>query len=299
MRGGNPVLSTGHFKDVAHLKGAIIALLSIPFASMYLVEHVSGGAILHAGGGYIANTLVPATVVEAFGVASGVLAKMGAGAATMGGTAVSTPVLISAAALAVVAVGSYCYFHGIPVPVETALSSAGLGTATKQGFMVSVPQLAVALIVLGGAGYVAYRFYQSLKSLRAARLLGSAPVAPTHEEAEATSRGVFGDDAWSNLGASVWACVGDAGRAAAMTAEDAVRGSAALAEKLIAASTDAVVYTKESIGSAASSVAEFAGSVGTSGQAAFRGVSDSVAPLSERMSGFWENLRGLFRRSQT
>ena len=84
-----------------------------------------------------------------------------------------------------------------------------------------------------------------------------------------------------------------------MTAEDAVRGSAALAEKLIAASTDAVVYTKESIGSAASSVAEFAGSVGTSGQAAFRGVSDSVAPLSERMSGFWENLRGLFRRSQT
>lgn len=266
---------------------------------MYLVEHVGGGAILHAGGGYIANTLVPATVVEAFGVASGVLAKMGAGAATVGGTAVSTPVLIGAAALAVVTVGSYCYFHGIPAPIETALSSAGLGTATKKGFMVSVPQLAVALILLGGAGYVAYRFYQNLRTLRAARMLGSAPVAPTHEQAEATSRRVFGDDAWSNLGASVWASVGDAGRAAAMTAEDAVRGSAVLAEKLIAASTDAVAYAKESIGAAASSVAEFAETVGTSGQAAFRGVSDSVGPATERVSGLWGNLRGLFRRSQT
>lgn len=278
---------------------AIIALLSIPFASVYLVEHVGGGAILHAGGGYIANTLVPAAVVESFSVASGVLAKMGAGAAALGGTAVSTPVLIGAAALAVVAVGSYCYFNGIPVPVETALSSAGLGTATKQGFMVSFPQLAVALIVLGGAGYVAYRFYENFKSLRVARLLGSAPIAPTQEEAEAASRGVFGDDTWSAMGASIWACVSDAGRAAAMTADDAVRGSVALAEKLTVASTDAMEFAKESIGAAVSNVAEFAETVGTSGQAAFRGVSDTVAPVGERISGLFETMRGFFRRPQS
>lgn len=242
---------------------------------MYLVEHISGGAILHVGGGYIANTLVPAAVVEAFGVATGVLAKMGAGVAAVGGTAFSTPVFVGASALVVVAVGSYCYFHGIPLPVETALTSAGLGTATKQGFLVSVPQLAVALIMLGGAGYIAYQFYRNFRSVRAARLFGCAPLAPTQEDAEATSRGVFGDDAWSNIGASVWAGMSDAGRAAAMTAEEAVRRSAALAERLIATSTDVGAYARETLEAAAS----------------------SVAPLGEGLSGLFGTLRGLFRRN--
>ncbi len=82
-----------------------------------------------------------------------------------------------------------------------------------------------------------------------------------------------------------------------MTAEDAVRGSAALAEKLIVASTGAVIYAKESIGGAASSVVEFAGIVGTSGHAAFRGVSDSVAPVGKRVS-LVGTLRGFYRRSR-
>ena len=276
-------------------KEAIIALISIPSASIYLVEHIGGGAILHAGGGYIANTIIPAAVVEGFGVATGILAKMGANAAALGGTTASAPVLIGTAALAVIAVGGYCYFHGIPIPLEIALSKAGLGTATKQGLMVSVPQLAVALIVLGSAGYVAYRFYQNLRLLRAARVLGSAPIPPTQREAQAASRRVLGDDAWANRGASIWACVGDAGRAAAMAAEDAARATAALAEKLVNASTDAVAYAKESIGAAASSVTELSGTVGTSGTAAFRGVSDSVRPMGDRVSALFGRLRSFFR----
>lgn len=82
--------------------------------------------------------------MEAFGVASGVLSQVGAsaGAIAAGTSAVaSNPVVVGAAAIAAVAVGTYCYFHGIPAPIEAALSSAGVGAATKHGFMVSVPQL--------------------------------------------------------------------------------------------------------------------------------------------------------------
>lgn len=235
-------------------------------------------------------------MIDSFSVASGVLAKLGTSAAAVGATGITTPALVGAAALAVVAVGGYCYFHGIPAPVETALSDAGLGTATKQGFLVSIPQLAVSLIVLGGAGYIAYRFYKNLRSLRAARILGSTPVPPSQQEAEAVSRGAFGDHAWTKLGATVWACMGDAGRAASVTTEDAVRGSAALAEKLIAASTGVVEYAKESIGATASRVASFAGTVGTSKTAASRVVSDLLDPLGERGSGAIKKLRRFFRR---
>ena len=246
----------------------------------------------------MANTFVPAAVVEAFSVASGVLAKMGAGAAAIGGTSISTPVLVGVGALAVVAAGGYCYFQGIPLPIENVLSSAGLGSATKQGFMVSIPQLAIACIVLGGAGYIAYRFYRNFSSVRAARLLGSGPVAPTREQAEATSSIVFGDDAWPKLGASVWNCVDDARSAAAAAARDAVQASAALAEKLIATSTEAAEQARGAMDAAASTVAELVGNAGTHGAAALSGVAGSLAPARQRFSVFGERLGRVLRLSR-
>ena len=254
--------------------------------------------MIHAGGGFVANTLRPAAVVEGFSVAAGVLSNMGGGlSAATGATSLATaPLALGAVALTVCAVGGYCYFHGIPVPIESTLSSAGLGMASKQGFMVSIPQLAVALIVLGGAGYVAYRFYKNFKSVRAARLFNTVPEVQSKSEAEVTARAVFGDEVWIQFGQALWSSVGDAGRAATATAQDAVNASAALAQRLVSAATGVAAYAKEAFEAAQNKASGLVGSAGASGYAAYEGATEMGTTMGRRASGFFGSLRRLVWR---
>ena len=177
--------------------------LAIPFVPIYLVEHVGGGLIVHAGGGYVANTLIPASVVTAFGSAGTTLASLAGSAATI---ATAPATVASLAGIAVVAAGAYCYFYGLPLPIQSVLANAGLGvkaTAVKGallpavsqgGFAVSTASLATALVLLGLAGYVAYQIYENHSD--AAR---SAEDGPTID-AESVARAYFGATAWETIG---------------------------------------------------------------------------------------------------
>lgn len=212
-----------------------MALMTVPFTSIYLVPHVSGGAIAHIAGGYVAHTFVPPAIVEAFGVAATVLGQMSSSAsaiATATTSVATNPVVLGGVALAAVAVGTYCYFHGIPAPIEAALTKAGLGTATKHGLMVSLPKLAVALILLGGAGYISYRFYKSHKMERLARLLGGSFDEQTRGQAETLVHSAFGDRAWSEFGSTIWSSASELGRKSKRAARRSFRRGAARAEQV-------------------------------------------------------------------
>lgn len=259
-----------------------MAILSIPFVGMHLVPHVGGGAILHAGGGYVANTMIPAFVVEAFGVASGVLSQVGAGASAIaaGTSAVAyNPVVIGGAAIAAVAVGTYCYFHGIPAPIEAALSSTGVGTATKQGFMVSVPQLAIALILLGGAGYLFYKFYKNRNSLRAARLMAPRQEPQGRDDAEAAAHEAFGEAAWSQFGAALWS-------RAEVVRHGARKGA-----------QDAVKHAKDGLSFAAQLAAELAATAGTASANVIHSAAGVGAIAGGHASSWLSRLRGSWSRS--
>lgn len=190
-----------------------MAIFEIPFTAIALVEHAAGGAILSHAGGYIAGTYVSASVVEAFATASAVLTSIGGSVAAVA----TNPVVLGTATIAVAAAGAYCYFYGIPAPIEAVLTKAGLGVAAKNGFAISVPKLAVALVLLGGAGYVMYRFYQTYKSARQASANSDFPTGG-QEPAEAA----FGFGAWRKFGEAVWSGVSDATERAVQLAQDAV-----------------------------------------------------------------------------
>lgn len=196
-----------------------MGLFVIPFTSLTLLPHAAGGAILANAGGYISGTYVSATVVEAFATASSVLSSVGAAALA------ANPVVLGTAAVAVAAAGAYCYFYGLPGPVAAALSKAGLGSAAKSGFAITLPKLAVALVLLGGAGYVSYRFYQSYKEAKRANAEFDGSTGGK-ESAEA----VFGKTVWSRFGEALFSDIGSvANRAANLAQEaiDAVRASSA------------------------------------------------------------------------
>jgi hypothetical protein len=247
-----------------------MALVTVPFTSLYLVPHVSGGAIAHMAGGYIAHTFVPAAIVEAFGVAASVLAQLSssAGAVATATTSVATnPLVLGGVALAAVAMGTYCYFQGIPAPIEAALSKAGLGTATKHGLMVSVPKLAVTLILLGGAGYVTYRFYKSRKAERLARLIEGSSNQQTRDQAKWLVYSAFGDRAWSEFGSTIWSSASELGRKSKQLTWRALLGAgrpgwvANLAKEL---SSQATLGLRDAV-AAASSLASSAAGLGFSG----------------------------------
>ena len=95
-----------------------MAIIEIPFTALALVEHAAGGAILSNAGSYIAGTYVSAAVVEAFTTASSVLTTMGGSIAAVA----SNPVVLAGATITVAAAGAYCYFYGIPAPIEAVLT---------------------------------------------------------------------------------------------------------------------------------------------------------------------------------
>jgi len=196
-----------------------MTILTLPFVGISLLEHSAGGAILAKGGSYIAGTYVTPAVAQAFTTASTVLASVGG--------AVSAPVVGTGLAVAVVAAGGYCYFYGLPVPVEAALAKAGLGVAAKKGMMVStaakgfavpVPSLAIALVLLGGAGYVSYQFYQSQKEAQT----GAETLVILEGTGQKASEAAFGSGAWSRFGEALWTGLGDAAERAAQLASEAV-----------------------------------------------------------------------------
>ncbi|MFT4027274.1 MAG: hypothetical protein QM676_10795 [Novosphingobium sp.] len=174
-----------------------MAIAAVPFLPIYLVEHVSGGAIIHAAGGYVANTFVNAAVISAFTDASAALAA----AVT---TITSAPVLASVGAIAVAAAGAYCYFYGIPAPVEAFLIEAGLATSAKGGLAVTVVKLATALAVLGVAGLMAFNIYKRIWQARGAIGSGIDPGQARH-----ASETAFGTDFWKHYGEAVWLGVTD------------------------------------------------------------------------------------------
>lgn len=142
-----------------------MAILTV--GGLALVAHSAGGAILSYGGSYLGGTYVGANVVSGFATAAGVLSQMSATAASVVSAPATMPVIAGVATVAVVAVGAYCYFHGIPAPVVEMLSAAGVGSAGTKGFAVVVSKLAPALIALGVAGYLSYVVYKDFKSFRA------------------------------------------------------------------------------------------------------------------------------------
>lgn len=193
-----------------------MALVEIPLTTIALVQHSAGGAILSNAGNYISGTYISAAVVEAFSTASCVLASIGGGAVA----ATTNPIILGAATIAVVAAGSYCYFYGIPVAIEAVLTQAGLGIAAKNGFAISIPQLAVALVLLGAAGYTIYKFYENYMATR--DMFDHAVNATSAQKA---TEAAFGFDAWQTIGSVIWSGVSDAAEYAVQAAKEAVEAA--------------------------------------------------------------------------
>lgn len=202
-----------------------MAIIAIPFLGLSLLPHAAGGVILAGGNSYIAGTYVSAEVVAAFTTASGVLSQMSAGASTLASAAASVatnPITLGVAAIAVVAIGGYCYFHGIPAPIVETLKGAGLAAKTSKGVMISVPKLAVALILLGGAGYIAYKFYKSIKARQVATIQTTRNPSANEQDAKEAVEAAFGKMAWATFGEAAWSTVEENGVKAAKAAQDAV-----------------------------------------------------------------------------
>ena len=266
-----------------------MALLTVPFTSIYLVPHVSGGAIAHVAGGYVAHTFVPPAVVEAFSVASGVLSQMGSAAsaiATATTSAATNPLVIGTVVIAAVAVGTYCYFHGIPAPIEAALAKAGLGTATKHGFMITVPKLAVALILLGGAGYLAYRFYKSRTAERVSRLVGGASEQQTPVQAQGVVHAAFGDRVWAQFGSALWSSANELGRKSKDMASRSFLSGAARAEWIASQAKLLSSQASDSLSKAAAAAAALASSAAEAGVTGAQSSSD-VLIEGGRLTGRW------------
>ena len=204
-----------------------MAILSISVVGLSLLPHSSGGVLLANSAGYIANTFVSAEIVSAFTTSAAALAKIGAVGASMA----SSPAALAAATIAVVAVGAVCYFYGIPAPITEMLSSIGVGSASHAGFMIPVPQLAVALVILGGAGYVYYKFYENEAALDSEGLRSANPKPQSAASAKRIVEQLFGKEAWSKFGTAAWSTMGDAAEAALKAAEDAVEAVSDLADR--------------------------------------------------------------------
>jgi hypothetical protein len=145
-----------------------MAFVAIP-GLIALVPHASGGAILStSAGGYVAGTLIPASVVAA-----------------------APAIAIGAVAVTAAAAGAYFYIHGIPLPLAELLAAKGITvkagataakaaaaavtdpiaatksvmTAVPAAAVVAVPAAKVVLVLaaLAAVGYFAYTSSQDVK----------------------------------------------------------------------------------------------------------------------------------------
>jgi len=144
-----------------------MAFVAIP-GLIALVPHASGGAILStSAGGYVAGTLIPASVVAA-----------------------APAIAIGAVAVTAAAAGAYFYIHGIPLPLAELLAAKGITvkagataakaaaavtdpiaatksvmTAVPAAVVVAVPAAKVVLVLaaLAAVGYFAYTSSQDVK----------------------------------------------------------------------------------------------------------------------------------------
>lgn len=137
-----------------------MAIIAIP-GLISLVSHSCGGAILStAANGYVAGSLIPASVIAAAPVALGTVMVVGAGA--------------------------YFYLHGIPAPIAEILAAKGLGTtlvapsasvpihtasavASSHAtgatvFAVSSAQIVAVLAALAVVSYIAYTHSDAVKN---------------------------------------------------------------------------------------------------------------------------------------
>jgi hypothetical protein len=172
-----------------------MAILTVPFTTIYLVAHSGGGALLHAGGQYVAGTLVPAVVVTAANSATSALANAGSSLIALG----SNPAVLGVAAVTVAAVGAYCYFYGIPAPIEALLMKAGLATSAKGGLAITVAKLATAFVVLGAAGLLTLNVYKRVVQARRAQR-----AIMTVDDARGVSEAAFGPAVWEQYGEPLW-----------------------------------------------------------------------------------------------
>lgn len=176
-----------------------MALFSVPFTTIYLVSHASGGAILHSSGGFIGGTFITAQVVSAFTNATSTLSL----AASAIGAIATSPVAIGVAVTAA-AVGGYFYFFGIPAQIELALAQAGYAAPSSGGLAVPIAKLGIALVVLGLAGLLVVNIYKRIKQARLAR-----PEPISIENAQFAAESVFGVTGWKSYGAAIWTGASD------------------------------------------------------------------------------------------
>lgn len=205
-----------------------MTIVAVPFTDLALVAHSAGGAILRSASGYIGGTLVPASVVDAFATAGAALQGMSASAAALA----SNPYVIGGVVIAAVAIGTYCYFNGIPAPVAETIVHAGLGTQTAKGLMISTASLATDLVLLGAAGYVAYRFYNNFRELWADKEVGNTWADANETAAHDNTVSSFGADVWFTMGKAVWATKDDFAEALAAVAQEAVDRASRAAEAI-------------------------------------------------------------------
>jgi hypothetical protein len=226
-----------------------MTILAIPFLDLTLVAHSSGGVILRGATGYIGGTFVDASIVGAFSTAGAALQSMGTSAVALA----SNPYVIGGVVIAAVAVGTYCYFNGIPAPVAETILHAGLGAQTDKGLMISAPKLATALVLLGAAGYVVFRFYQNFRELWADTDVGSTWNEASEKSARDITVRSFGADVWATMGKAAWATKDDVAQALAVVAQEAVdrvsRAAEAISTGAAAAYDVATIHTAKATNS--------------------------------------------------
>lgn len=171
-----------------------MALISVPFTTLYLVSHAAGGAILHYSGAYVGGTYISAPIISAFSNAATTLSMM---AGTISAAATS-PVAVGVAVTGAV-VGGLVYFFGVPAPIQAALAKAGLVAPAKGGWAVPIAKLAAALVLMALAGILAVNIYKRVGQARRAQ---PAPIEP--ESAREAVEAALGASAWKTYGNAIW-----------------------------------------------------------------------------------------------
>ena len=283
-----------------------MAILAIPFTTIYLVPHIGGGAILHAGGGYVGGTLIPAEIVGAATSATSALAHAGSSVAALA----SNPVVLGAAAITAAAVGTYCYFYGIPAPVEALLYKAGLATSAKGGVAITIANVAAAFVVLGAAGLLTFNIYQRIAQARQ-----GARAKIDLDSARAISEAAYGPEIWKQYGEAVWLGATDTVDQVANWARSAVGVTSELLDRPVAVGdiVGAGATLAAGAGGAAAGAAYAAGTVTVLGSSTLGGIGLSLglvsAPVWPAVAGGvgaaglgllgWKLLRSSLRRTKT
>lgn len=250
-----------------------MAILTVPFTTIHLVQHIGGGAIIHAGGGYVGGTLIPAPIVSAATAATTALANAGSTSIALA----SNPIVLGAATVAVAAVGTYCYFYGVPVPVQGLLAKAGLATPAKGGLAVTTGHVAAAFVVLGAAGLLSFNIYQRIGQARRA-----AKAKLDMVQAQAISEAAFGPEVWKQYGEAVWLGTTDTVDQITGWARNAVDATSELLDRSVALGdiVGAGATLAAGAGGAAAGAAYAAGTVTVLGSSTLGGAALSLGLVS-------------------